>query len=298
VAVAVLAHGSGPETRDSGSGFEGRDVERLPPKFFLDLSRELVKRGLAVFRYDKRGIGKSGGSYDTVDLRQLENDLEAAARHVRKTQSLPVVLAGFSEGANLALAVAAREGPVAGIILAGGPAHSLDRVMLDKTRRKSLHFGYSRKQKRFQQAQLEEILSAIRRIARQRPDGRKLRNFRWHGYPFAWWAQHLERVPLRDCRHLKVPVLLLHGKEDLEVLPEESLSLAKELKKEGVPFEVHLLPALNHFFKKAHLRSPGFEYDVPYPLGSKVPDLIASWVKRVVNRPPRSLATARTSCDN
>jgi len=282
-AVVVLAHGSGPETRDSGSGAEGRDVERLPPKLFLDLSRHLVKRGLAVFRYDKRGIGESGGSYTSTDLRQLENDLAAAVRYVRKKLSLPVILAGFSEGANLALAVATRGDPVAGIVLAGGPARSLDRVMIDKTRRKAVHFGYSRPETRRQVNALREILSGIRKISEKRPDTRQIRNIRWHGYPFFWWAQHLERIPLLDCRHLKIPVLLLHGKKDLEVLPEESLLLAKEMKRRGVSYQLRVLPGLNHFFKKACLRPPGFEYDVPSPLDPKVPDIITAWVKEALH---------------
>jgi dipeptidyl aminopeptidase/acylaminoacyl peptidase len=50
--AVALVHGSGPSTRDE-----------LTP-----LSRLLVARGLAVLRYDKRGVGGSGGTYRGVGV--------------------------------------------------------------------------------------------------------------------------------------------------------------------------------------------------------------------------------------
>src|SRR5581483_415311 len=59
----VFVHGSGPATRDGGS-------KQNPT--FRDLSNALSNAGIVVLRYDKRGIGESGGT-PTEDWRPLSS---------------------------------------------------------------------------------------------------------------------------------------------------------------------------------------------------------------------------------
>lgn len=69
----VLVHGSGPSTRQEVS----------------PLSARLVTRGIAVLRYDKRGVAGSGGSYNGVGVANspdmiplLAGDVAAAVEHL------------------------------------------------------------------------------------------------------------------------------------------------------------------------------------------------------------------------
>ncbi|MEJ0034313.1 MAG: alpha/beta fold hydrolase [Bacteroidota bacterium] len=73
--VVVFVHGSGRTTRD--------DYSPVVP--------ELLKAGYAVFRYDKRGVGKSGGEYINVGTHNskqhfpvLASDAAAAVDALRK----------------------------------------------------------------------------------------------------------------------------------------------------------------------------------------------------------------------
>jgi len=57
--VAVLVTGSGPQNRDE---------ELVGHKPFLVLSDYLTRNGIAVLRYDDRGVAESGGNYSTATL--------------------------------------------------------------------------------------------------------------------------------------------------------------------------------------------------------------------------------------
>ena len=67
VPLAVLVHGSGRQ-----SGVDGFDLQHLLPA-----------QGVAVFVYDKRGTGGSGGEY-TQDFHALARDAVAALPHARR----------------------------------------------------------------------------------------------------------------------------------------------------------------------------------------------------------------------
>jgi pimeloyl-ACP methyl ester carboxylesterase len=79
---------------------------------------------LAVFVYDKRGTGRSGGDY-TLDISQLADDLVAAIAQVGDIAELsgqPILLAGFSQGGWVAPLAALESGKVQGLFVGYGPA--------------------------------------------------------------------------------------------------------------------------------------------------------------------------------
>src|SRR5205823_2767986 len=63
--VVILVHGSGPATRDEL--VEGH-------RTFAVLADYLARHGVAVLRYDKRGISRSTGDYDKHTQPQLADD--------------------------------------------------------------------------------------------------------------------------------------------------------------------------------------------------------------------------------
>ncbi|MDB5949038.1 MAG: Glutathione S-transferase, partial [Massilia sp.] len=94
--VVVLVGGSGPSTRD----------EQLSGhKPFAVLADYLARRGVAVLRYDKRGISRSTGDYEGHTLVQLVDDLNAVIRTLEaRKQFNRLGLIGHSEGAQIAAA--------------------------------------------------------------------------------------------------------------------------------------------------------------------------------------------------
>ena len=82
-------------------------------KTLVKLSRELVRRGIAVFRFDFTGLGESQGDFSTSTFADNCEDLEAALRFV-ETEFAPVdLLFGHSLGGATSLVAAARRQRVA-----------------------------------------------------------------------------------------------------------------------------------------------------------------------------------------
>ena len=117
-AGAVFVHGSGPTER----------------AYLPELSAMLVRHGLAVLVYDKRGVGQSGGSYpgesptaSTIDT--LARDAQAAARFLAsqpEIDSKRVGLTGHSQAGWIAPLAASRERAIRFLLLFSGPAVTAD----------------------------------------------------------------------------------------------------------------------------------------------------------------------------
>src|SRR4051794_19474299 len=117
VPAVAIASGSGPLDRDSNHGRARFDVAR-------QLAHALADGGLASLRYDKRGVGESPGDwrraglYDNVDDLGRARDALAGRPEVDRER---ILLAGHSEGAILAAALAARAvdgaAPAIGVVL-------------------------------------------------------------------------------------------------------------------------------------------------------------------------------------
>lgn len=116
--VAILVHGQGPLDRDMSFG-------HLKP--FRTLAEHLAASGIGSLRYDKRGVGKSGGDFGAATRRELVGDVVAALEFLeRREEVLPdrIGLIGQSEGGVIAPMVASICDDVAFAVLLAGPAVS------------------------------------------------------------------------------------------------------------------------------------------------------------------------------
>jgi dipeptidyl aminopeptidase/acylaminoacyl peptidase len=60
--------------------------------------------------------------------------------------------------------------------------------------------------------------------------------------------------PRKNADRIKVPVLLIHGDDDIQVLVDHSRTMAKALKKAGVPSELVIIEKGNHSLSTAPWR--------------------------------------------
>ncbi len=114
--AAVLVHGQGPLDRDMSFG-------RLRP--FKALAEHLAANGIASLRYDKRGVGESGGDFASATRWDLAGDVVAGLDFLQRQETvLPdrVGLIGQSEGGLIAALVASRSDDVAFVVSLAGPA--------------------------------------------------------------------------------------------------------------------------------------------------------------------------------
>ena len=127
VAVLIVA-GSGPTDRNGNSG------QGLNSYVYKMLSDELVKGGVAVLRYDKRAIGRSALNDPTTIPNLVFGDfVDDAARcvgYLRGEGFKRVIVAGHSEGGEIALHLALREDvAVDGLVLLCCPGFPMDQIL-------------------------------------------------------------------------------------------------------------------------------------------------------------------------
>lgn len=71
------------------------------------------------------------------------------------------------------------------------------------------------------------------------------------GDPEAVAGRYRERTPLYNASSIRVPVIFFQGGLDVVVLPEQTESMVKALKEEGIKVEYRLYPEERHGFRKA-----------------------------------------------
>jgi len=94
----------------TGSGAQNRDEEIFGHKPFLVLADHLTRHGIAVLRYDDRGVGKSTGNFASATSEDFAGDAWAAWQTLSTRPGIDpkrVGLVGHSEGGLIAPMLAA-----------------------------------------------------------------------------------------------------------------------------------------------------------------------------------------------
>lgn len=125
-AVLIIA-GSGPTDRNGNSALN------LNTYAYKMLSDGLTAEGLAVMRYDKRAIGLSHYPAEEVPnllFDDFVDDATLCAEYLRTRGFSRIILAGHSEGGEIALLVAtAREITIDGIVLLSAAGFPMDEIL-------------------------------------------------------------------------------------------------------------------------------------------------------------------------
>ncbi len=114
VGTLTIPEGEGPfpaVVLVSGSGPQNRDEEIFGHRPFLVVADYLTRRGVAVLRYDDRGVGGSTGSFQTATTFDFVDDAQAALDFLAQQPAIDVHrlgVIGHSEGAIVASVLAAR----------------------------------------------------------------------------------------------------------------------------------------------------------------------------------------------
>ncbi len=97
------------------------------------MARWFAAQGLAALAYDKRGVGESGGNFQTVPFMDLCEDGLAAVKYLKSRKDIdPEYLGvwGLSQGGWLAPLAASRSADVSFVIAVSGPGVSPGEQML------------------------------------------------------------------------------------------------------------------------------------------------------------------------
>ena len=101
-------------------GPHDRDVTAMGHKLFKVIAEHLTSQGIAVLRYDKRGIGKSTGDWNSVTSKELAGDVLAGIEYLKTRDEIrhdAIGLIGLSEGGLIAAMVGAQSPDINFVVL-------------------------------------------------------------------------------------------------------------------------------------------------------------------------------------
>ncbi|MCB4807709.1 alpha/beta fold hydrolase [Tamlana sp. 62-3] len=129
--VAILISGSGPQNRNE-------EVTQFNHRPFWVLADFLSKHGVAVLRYDDRGIAESEGDFSTATTFDFATDVEATIKYLKTRTDIDTTkigLIGHSEGGLIAPIVASKNKTLAFCVLLAGPGVNGAEILKSQSRK-------------------------------------------------------------------------------------------------------------------------------------------------------------------
>ena len=136
--ILLYVSGSGPIDRNE-------NIPGLPLNNSKIIAHHLAQQYIASLRYDKRGVGDSGGDFYSASHSDLVDDAVACTQFLQQQTSIEaakIFVAGHSEGSIIAAQVATREQNIAGIILLSPLCDEMESILMKQAQQlKSMVMG-------------------------------------------------------------------------------------------------------------------------------------------------------------
>ena len=297
----------------TGSGPQNRDEEIFGFKPFRLIADHLTRNGIAVLRYDDRGVGGSSGSVQTATSDDFANDALAAVALLQARPDIgrdAVGLLGHSEGALVAPIASGRSKDVAFLVLLAGTAVPGDRILLAQGQLILKANGGTPEQLERQRRLQEEIFAAIRADTgweavrheietqiresidalppEQRDRISDLDTFvqtraqqQILGVQSPWFRFFLDFDPVAALRRVTVPVLAVFGETDLQVPPTLNVGPMNDaLAAAGNrDYTVRVLPGMNHLFQASETGNPSEYASLKKEFAPGFLELLSNWIQ-------------------
>lgn len=253
----ILVHGSGPASRD----------------YMLPFAHFLIRRGMAVLTYDKRGVGGSTGDWNTASFEDLAGDVVAAFEYMKTRRDIDraqIGLLGISQAGWVMPLAAVRAKDIAFLISVSGPGVPASETTIDQAQNEMTARGMPPQaveqivalmKLQYQFARTgqgwDEYAAARQKLAARMgtpPD--TFPGTQDHPY----W-QFIRRLyfydPAPTLRQLQVPTLALFGELDNNILAEKNKSAWETALKAGGnrDYTLRILPKANHLQLEAKVGS-------------------------------------------
>jgi pimeloyl-ACP methyl ester carboxylesterase len=244
----VLVHGSGAENRE----------------YMLPWARFLIRRGMVVLSYDKRGVGGSTGDWKAASFDDLAGDVVAAVRYLstrRDVDPSRIGLLGISQAGWIMPLAAARAKKVAYLISISGAGIPPSETTIDQARNEMTMTGMPRQN-------VETIVALLKLQYEYARTGQG-----WEAYAAAreklaarmgkppdtipgtpdhpYWDS-IKRLyfydPVPTLRQLQVPTLAIWGELDNNIMAEKNRAAWDAALRLGGnrDYTLRILPNANH----------------------------------------------------
>jgi pimeloyl-ACP methyl ester carboxylesterase len=311
--AVVLMTGSGPQTRD----------EEIVPGFpiFALIADALTRQGVAVLRYDDRGVGQSTGDHSAASIQDFASDGQAAVRYLHTHADIDpaqIGVLGHSEGSLYAAMLSAN--PQSGVAFAvslAGPAVVGYEGIIHQTAEQYRVTGVPQAFIDLQVRQLHDIfgrivanddvglIAAVERGARETwdvlPEAQRTNTGAANVEDYvaqsivaaqtqlasAYYRSLLSYNPADDWACTTIPVLVIFGSLDVQVDEvQNAVPFTQALVSAGnQDFSVVVLPGVNHLFQTAITGSADEYFSLTREFTPALLPTIIDWVLRHVTLP-------------
>jgi pimeloyl-ACP methyl ester carboxylesterase len=267
----------------AGSGVQDRDENRFGVAIFGQLAGALADAGYLVVRFDKRGVGQSGGRAENATVATYGEDVVGIVNWLRRQKDVDperIAVAGHGEGAAIAMTAAARERRIRAVAILAGPGRTGRDVTVEQQQlalARSDDSAAVKDAKMQLQLRINEAVVTGLGWDRVPPDLRRQAETPW----FRSW---LLFDPAATMSKIQQPVLIVHGALDRQIPPSNAdlLEHAARARKRSTPADTQKLIAagVNHLLVPAKTGEPDEYLALPSrTIDPAVPNAIASWLK-------------------
>lgn len=267
----------------SGSGPQNRDGEIFGHKPFWVIADYMTKKGIAVLRYDERGVGESTGDFNLATSEDLKNDASLAISHLKKfpfVNQLKVGAMGHSEGGMIGWMLGADGSNLNFLVTLAAPVVPIDELMTQQTEdvmrsagaaeeeiEKQLTINnkvYATVKETEEYQDLEESLTKmieghLAGMGINEPDLEEQVSAVMKAYSPSlspWFFWFLKFSPGPYIERIKIPVFAAYAEKDIQVnakINGEALQQLMSGNENGS--KITLYPGLNHLFQQAETGS-------------------------------------------
>ena len=302
--VVVLITGSGPQDRNE---------TMLGHQPFLVLADHLTRQGIAVLRFDDRGVAKSKGNFATATSEDFATDVLSAVAYLKTRKEInpkKIGLIGHSEGAMIAPMCAVKSNDISFLVMMAGPGVTGEEALYEQSRLMMIAEGStpdeaarnrklqekmfavlktekdeSAAEKKLREvvvAHIAEMSEAQKKLADANP-GALLQQVK--AVNTAWTRFFVLYDPRPALRQIKIPVLAINGELDLQVSAKQNLpEIAKALKTGGNKnFKIVELPNLNHLFQPTKTGAFSEYGKIEETISPAVLTIMSEWIRKQVS---------------
>lgn len=292
----------------SGSGPQNRDEELFGHRPFSVWADYLTRHGIAVLRYDDRGVGQSEGTQKDATSFDFSTDVEAAVEYLQSRNDIDsgkIGLMGHSEGGFIAPMVAARNKNVAFIILLAATGVIGADVMYAQSQRivelagmddemveanqKIIAQAHQIIKHHYHSPELKSMLEKHLRNMRKsvpEPLAAELTDDKLaievQKLTSSWYHYFLTTDPDQFLSQVSCPILAINGSLDVQVLADLNLEGIQKslLKADNQDVTIKKLDGLNHLLQTAKTGSI-LEYQIiEETVAPAVLAVVADWTNQ------------------
>ncbi len=276
--AVVLVGGSGPTDRD-GLAFG------IP--LLGQIADALANAGFIVVRYDKRGIGQSGGRAESATLADYADDVRAAVKMLAERKDVDpkrIAVVGHSEGGSVAL-LAAKDKRIAAVGLINTPGVTGGDIVLAQQQRLLNRSKLTAEEKQAKvdvQKRIHEAVITGKGLDQLPADVRR-------AVDNAEFQSLLTTDPAKILPGVRQPLLIVQGEKDTQVEPQNAdrLETLARARKKAAPVDVVKVPGVNHLLVPATTGEADEYATLPDKhVSPAVTQAIVTWLQKTLSRTP------------